>query len=105
MLIRRGDRIRISASGSVTLDPGGSLTSGPEGIDQADSKKLMTDRPTGSLIAVIGADNDEFIFIGRQAEFTAVRDGLLFLSVNEGTLADNSGSFKASIEVESDRKR
>jgi hypothetical protein len=104
LIVRRGDTIRISASGTVTLDPNTGQTSGPEGINQPDPKKLMGDKPTGSLIAVIGADNDDFIFIGRQAEFTAARDGLLFLSVNEGTLSDNSGSFKAVIEVESNRK-
>jgi sRNA-binding regulator protein Hfq len=103
MIVRRGDRIRISASGTVTLDPATGQTSGPEGIDQADSKKLMPDKPTGSLIAVIGADNDDFIFIGGAAEFTAARDGLLFLSVNEGNLSDNSGSYKAAIEVQSQR--
>lgn len=104
LIVRRGDTIRISAAGTVTLDPNTGQTSGPEGIDQPDPKKLMADKPTGSLIAVIGADNDDFIFIGRSAEFTAARDGLLFLSVNEGTLSDNSGSFKATIEVESNRK-
>src|SRR5262245_47416707 len=104
LIVRRGDTIRITASGTVTLDPNTGQTSGPEGIDQPDPKKLMADRATGSLIAVIGADNDDFIFIGRAAEFTAARDGLLFLSVNEGTLSDNSGSFKAAIEVESNRK-
>jgi sRNA-binding regulator protein Hfq len=103
MIVRRGDRIRISASGTVTLDPATGQTSGPEGIDQADAKKLMPDKPTGSLIAVIGADNDDFIFIGGVAEFTAARDGLLFLSVNEGNLSDNSGSYKAAIEVQSQR--
>lgn len=101
LIVRRGDRIRIRATGVVTLDPNAGVTSGPEGIDQADPKKLMQDKPTGSLIAVIGADNDDFIFIGRSNEFTAARDGLLFLSVNEGTLSDNSGSFKANIEVAS----
>jgi flagellar basal body rod protein FlgC len=99
LIVKRGDRIRIRASGTVTLDPNSGVTSPPEGIDQQDPKKLMQDRPTGSLIAVIGADNDDFIFIGRSTEFTAARDGLLFLSVNEGTLSDNSGSFKAVIEV------
>jgi hypothetical protein len=104
LIVRRGDTIRVSASGTVTLDPTSGQTSGPEGIAQPDPKKLMADKPTGSLIAVIGADNDDFIFIGRSVEFTAARDGLLFLSVNEGTLADNSGSFKAVIDVESNRK-
>src|SRR5262249_42433910 len=103
MIVRRGDRIRITATGTVTLDPTTGQTSGPDGIDQPDPKKLMQDRPTGSLIAVIGADNDDFIFIGSSAEFVAARDGLLFLSVNEGTLSDNSGSYRAAIDVQSQR--
>jgi sRNA-binding regulator protein Hfq len=105
LIIKRGDRIRITAAGSVTLDPASGQTSGPEGIEMADSKKLMSDHPTGALIGVIGADNDDFIFIGRSAEFTATRDGLLFLSVNEGGLADNTGTYKATIEISSTRAR
>lgn len=105
LLVKRGDRIHITGSGMVTIDPGSGRTSGPEGIaDLPDPKKLMADQPTGSLIGVIGADNDDFIFIGRFTEFTAARDGLLFLSVNEGTLADNTGTYKAVIEVQLQRK-
>jgi hypothetical protein len=105
VIIRRGDRIRITATGTVTLDPTTQQTSGPEGTDLTDARKLMADRPTGALIGVIGADNDDFIFIGRSAEFTATRDGLLFLSVNEGALSDNSGAYKAAIEVQSQSAR
>ena len=102
VIVRRGDRVRITATGTIQLDAAGQ-SSGPEGIDLGDTKKLMGEKPTGGLIGVIGADNDDFIFIGRAAEFTASRDGLLFLSVNEGTLSDNSGSFKAVIEIQAAR--
>jgi hypothetical protein len=101
LIINRGDHIRITATGNVTIDPASGRTAGPEGADIADTKKLMPDQPTGALIGVIGADNDDFIFIGRSADFTATRGGLLFLSVNEGTLADNIGTFKATIEIQS----
>jgi hypothetical protein len=104
LIVKRGDRIRITATGSVTIDPASGQTTGPEGSDLADPKKLMQDQPTGALIGVIGADNDDFIFIGRQVDFTATRDGLLFLSVNEGVLADNTGSYKATIELQTQRK-
>jgi hypothetical protein len=102
VIVKRGDRIRITATGSITLDPSGQ-SSGPEGIEAPDSRKLVSEKPTGGLIGVIGADNDDFVFIGRLTEFNATRDGLLFLSVNEGTLSDNSGSFKAVIEIQSQR--
>lgn len=102
VIVKRGDRIRITASGNITIDPAGQA-SGPDGIESADTRKLMNEKPTGGLIGVIGADNDDFVFIGRFTEFTATRDGLLFLSVNEGTLSDNSGSFKAIIEIQGQR--
>jgi len=103
LIVKRGDRLRITASGSITIDPASGQSSGPEGSDLPDAKKLMADRPTGALIGVIGADNDDFIFIGGQVEFTAKRDGLLFLSVNEGTLSDNAGAYKAVIELQTQR--
>jgi hypothetical protein len=69
-----------------------------------DPKKLMLDKPTGALIGVISSDNDDFIFIGRSTDFTATRDGLLFLSVNEGMLSDNTGAYKATIELQAQKK-
>ena len=105
LIVKRGDRLRISATGTVTLDPVNGQTSGPEGASQiSDPKKLMPDYPTGALIGVISSDNDDFIFIGRSSEFTAKRDGLLFLSVNEGTLGDNTGTYKAVIEVQAQKR-
>jgi hypothetical protein len=104
LIVKRGDRIRISASGTVILDPTSGRSTGPEGLtDLPDPKKLVPDQPTGALIGVIGADNDDFIFIGRSSEFNAARDGLLFLSVNEGNLSDNTGTYKAVIEVQGQR--
>ena len=105
LIVKRGDRIRISANGTVVLDPTSGRSTGPEGItDLPDPKKLVPDQPTGALIGVIGADNDDFIFIGKSSEFTAARDGLLFLSVNEGNLADNTGTYKAVIEVQGQQR-
>jgi hypothetical protein len=54
------------------------------------------------LIAVIGDDNDEFLWIGNEREFVASRDGALFLGVNEGNLNDNSGNFDVRIEIRPD---
>ncbi|HSE36460.1 MAG TPA: hypothetical protein VLG74_04100 [Blastocatellia bacterium] len=106
LIVKRGDHLRVTATGTITLDPANGRTCGPEGIDDlVDPKKLMPDQPTGALIAVISSDNDDFIFLGRSGEFTATRDGLLFLSVNEGLLADNVGAFKAVVEILAQRKQ
>ncbi len=98
LTIRKGQRVVISSNG--TVDIGGNRRTGPDGAAGInDPKKLMGDRPTGSLIAVIGDDNDDFIPIGSGTEFIATRDGILFLSVNEGDLRDNSGSFTTRVRV------
>ena len=99
LMVRKGQRLRISASGRVSLGQGRFST--PTGLARVlDNEKLMRDEPTGALIAVVGDDNDEFIFIGGGREFYAPRDGRLFLGVNEGNLADNTGTFDALIEAE-----
>jgi len=95
--VQRGQRIVISASGEVDL--GDSQRSGPEGISLNDSRKLVAARPTGALIAVVGDDNDDFIFVGKATEFVAPHNGILFLSVNEGNLKDNTGAFVARVRV------
>ncbi len=98
--VSRGTRVRITATGSVKLDPTGRRTSTPAGVQTPDRDKLMPNRPTGSLIAVVGDDNDDFLYVGTQAQFVADRPGYLFLSVNEGYLKDNSGGFVAHVVVE-----
>ncbi|HEX8457311.1 MAG TPA: LecA/PA-IL family lectin [Pyrinomonadaceae bacterium] len=99
LMVRAGQRLRITATGRVSL--GGGNMSTPTGLPRlADRDKLMRNEPTGALIAVIGDDNDDFIFIGASREFTAQRDGRLFLGVNEGNLGDNSGMFDVTVEAE-----
>jgi hypothetical protein len=99
LMVRKGQRLRISASGRVSLGQGRFTT--PTGLPRIlDNEKLMRDEPTGALIAVIGDDNDDFIFVGAGREFYAPRDGRLFLGVNEGNLADNTGNFEALVEAE-----
>ena len=99
LVVRRGQRLRISATGRVNLGAKGQATA--DGLPSVtDREKLMRTQPTGGLIAVIGDDNDEFIFIGSSRDFVAQRDGVLFLGVNEGNLADNSGTFEVVIEAE-----
>lgn len=99
LVVRKGQRLRISASGRISLGKGRfSTPGGLTGIQ--DQEKLMRNEATGALIAVIGDDNDDFILIGPRREFVAQRDGVLFLGVNEGDLTDNTGSYDIVIEAE-----
>jgi len=99
--IQRGQRIVITASGEVDL--GDNQRTGPDGISLTDSRKLVAARPTGALIAVVGDDNDDFVFVGSAIAFVAPHNGILFLSVNEGNLKDNTGAFVAKVKVLSGR--
>jgi len=97
-VVRKGQRVRITGDGNVSLGKG--RTSSPSGIPELDdAQKLLKSVPTGALIAVVGDDNNDFIYIGAEREFTAARDGALFLGVNEGDLNDNSGAFDVTIEI------
>jgi hypothetical protein len=99
LVVRKGQRLRISASGRVSLGRGRFST--PGGLSNIqDADKLMRNEATGALIAVIGDDNDDFLLIGPRREFVAQRDGVLFLGVNEGDLTDNTGSYDIVIEAE-----
>ena len=99
LVVRKGQRIRISASGRVSLGRGRFSTPGGIATIQ-DNDKLMRNEATGALIAVIGDDNDDFLLIGPRREFVAQRDGVLFLGVNEGDLTDNTGTYDIVIEAE-----
>ena len=97
-VVKKGQRIRISGSGTINI--GGGRTSEAGGLyDFEDSSKLLKSVPTGALIAVIGDDNNDFIYVGTSREFIAERDGSLFLGVNEGNLGDNSGAFAVKVEI------
>jgi hypothetical protein len=98
-VVKKGQKIRISADGRVSIGSG--RFTAPSGISTLpDENKLMKSVPTGALIAVIGDDNNDFIYIGAEREFVAARDGSLFLGVNEGNLNDNSGAFDVKIEID-----
>jgi hypothetical protein len=99
LVVRRGQRLRISASGRVSL--GLNRIATPDGLTNiSDRDKLMRNQPTGGLFAVIGDDNDDFVFIGRGHDFVSQRDGVLFLGVNEGNLSDNRGCYEVIVEAE-----
>lgn len=99
LVVRRGQRLRISSTGRVSL--GGGRFATPNGLPGlSDTDKLMRSEPTGALIAVIGDDNDDFLLISTRRDFVAQRDGVLFLGVNEGNLNDNTGTYDVVIEAE-----
>lgn len=99
LVVRKGQRLRITSSGRISLGRGRFAT--PIGLSTIpDNEKLMRNEATGALIAVVGDDNDDFILVGNRRDFVAQRDGVLFLGVNEGDLKDNTGTYDVVIEAE-----
>lgn len=97
-VVKKGQRIRITGDGEVSLGKG--KTSTPSGDpDLQDPQKLLKNVATGALLAVIGDDNNDFIYVGASREFVATRDGALFLGINEGYLDDNTGAYKVKVEI------
>ena len=97
-VVKKGQKVRITGDGTVDLGKGKKTT--PSGDpDLPDPQKLLKNVATGALVAVIGDDNNEFIYVGAEREFTASRDGALFLGINEGYLDDNKGAYSVKVEI------
>ncbi len=100
LAVNVGDTVIVESTGTIGLDLAGK-SCGPDGLATLkDSAKLLLEKPTGALIAVIGVDNNDFIHLGATGRFRAARNGLLFLGINEGDLTNNAGAFTARVRIE-----
>lgn len=98
--VNPGDTVIVETSGTVGLDLAGKPC-GPDGLATVkDPSKLLLDKPTGAVVAVIGVDNNDFFFLGANGRFKSVRAGLLFLGINEGDLTNNAGAFTSRVRIE-----
>jgi hypothetical protein len=98
--VRRGERIRIDASGTIYA---GRTRITPAGLSTTDPSAPLPRAGEGKLIGVIGNDsNAPIIEIGSGGEFTADRDGRLYLTINRGNYTDARGSFNVRVRKEID---
>ena len=98
--VRRGERIRIDASGTIYANR---MRITPAGLSTTDPSAPLPRAAEGKLIGVIGNDFDSPIFeIGSGGEFTADRDGRLYLTINRGNYTDARGAFNVRIRKEID---
>jgi hypothetical protein len=100
VVVSRGDRIRVGASGSIFL--AGRTPTGPAGLKESrDPNAPMPDQNDGALLASIGQDqNSPPIFVGQSREFIADRDGPLYFTVNHGETRNARGAFRVNVAVE-----
>jgi hypothetical protein len=97
--LKRGERLRIDASGTINA---GRRRIGPQGSNTTDPNAPLPRAPEGELIGVIGNDYDApIIEIGASREFVADRDGRLYLTPNLGALY-GSGGYRTQIRKEVD---
>lgn len=98
--VRRGERIRVDASGTIYA---GRTRIAPAGLSTTDPNAPLPRAAEGKLISVIGNDYDApIIEIGSGREFVADRDGRLYLTSNRGNYTDARGAFNVRIRKEVD---
>jgi hypothetical protein len=98
--VRRGERVRIDASGTIYANR---MRITPAGLSSSDPNAPLPRAAEGKLIGVIGNDSDSpIIEIGSGGEFTADRDGRLYLTVNRGNYTDARGAFNVRVRKEID---
>ncbi|MFN2452971.1 MAG: LecA/PA-IL family lectin [Pyrinomonadaceae bacterium] len=96
--VRRGQRVRVNASGTIVA---GRTRITPSGLRSIDPSAPLPRAAEGVLIGAISNDpNAPIIEIGLSREFEADRDGRLYLTVNRSTYTDARGSFAAQIRTE-----
>jgi hypothetical protein len=97
-----GDSLRIRADGTIHYTS--TKTCGPNGGER-DWKDMLRALPVndagrGALVGLIGqAGVATPFYIGAEAEFKVEKSGRLFLGINDDAYDNNSGRFRARIEI------
>ncbi len=98
--VRRGERIKVDASGTIYA---GRTRITPAGLSTTDPNAPLPRAAEGKLIGVVGNDfNSPIIEIGSGGEFTADRDGRIYLTINRGNYTDARGAFNVRVRKEVD---
>lgn len=97
LLVHKGDKVTVKASGTISFR-GGGWEIGPEGNSQYGS--FMNNFPMGSLIGRIGSSANWFK-VGDKWQGKAAKDGVLHLALamNPEYLKMSSGTYEVTIEV------
>lgn len=98
--LRRGERVQISATGVITA---GRSRITPDGLRSTDPTAPLPSAAEGQLIGAVGDDpRAPILELGSTREFTADRDGRLYLTANRGSYADARGAFNVTVRTERD---
>lgn len=93
--VRRGERVQVNATGVITV---GRSRITPDGLRSTDPSAPLPSANEGKLIGALGNDpRSPIIELGSSTEFTAERNGRLYLTANRGSYADARGGFDVTI--------
>jgi hypothetical protein len=96
--VRRGQRVQVRASGTINA---GRTRITPDGLRSTDPTAPLPRASEGVLIGAVGTDPDSpIVELGTSREFTADRDGRLYLTANRGTYNDARGSYSVRVQTE-----
>jgi hypothetical protein len=96
--LRRNQRVQIDATGIITV---GRSRISPDGLQRTDPTAPLPGANEGRLIGAIGDDSRApIIDLGSSREFTADRDGRLYLTANRGSYSGAAGGFNVVIKRE-----
>ena len=98
VFVRSGQRVQVTATGVITV---GRMRLTPDGLRSTDPTAPLPNAAEGKLIGAIGNDpTSPIIELGSSREFTADRNGRLFLTANRGSFADARGSWDVQVRRE-----
>ena len=98
VFVRRGERVQVNASGVITV---GRARITPDGLRSTDPTAPLPSAAEGKLIGAIGNETTSpIIELGSSREFTADRNGRLYLTANRGSFADARGAFEVQVRRE-----
>jgi hypothetical protein len=96
--LRRNERVQIEASGVINA---GRARITPDGLRSTDPNSPLPNAAEGMLIGAVGDDrNAPILELGSKREFTAERDGRLYLTANRSLFSDARGTFTVLIKRE-----
>jgi hypothetical protein len=98
VFVRSGQRVQVSATGVIMV---GRTRITPDGLRSTDPSAPLPNAAEGKLIGAIGNDaSSPIIELGSTREFTADRNGRLFLTANRGTFAGARGAWDVQVRRE-----
>lgn len=96
--VRRGERVQVNATGTIVA---GRSRITPGGLRSTDPTAPLPRAAEGVLIGAISNDPEApIIEIGTLREFTADRDGRLYLTANRGNYTDARGAYSVQVRTE-----